>query len=266
MNMFLNAVLVGLVAVFCMLDSRLLGRLNFEQPLVGATLVGIVLGDPATGLAVGAATELVSMGLVSVGAAVPPDMVLGGIVASAFACLTGASAETAMTIAIPVAVLGQLLGIVFRSIIAALTHVADAAIEDGKFRTAYYMHIVAGTALYSLMYFIPVFVAVYVGTDIVQAVVDLIPEWLSNGLNVSSKILTAYGLALLLSLMIKKGMTIFLLLGFLLASYLGLSVIAVSALGVILAFILMDLKFGKGDGAAIAAADSDYDPLEDDDE
>ena len=56
MNMFLNAVLVGLVAVFCMLDSRLLGRLNFEQPLVGATLVGIVLGDPATGLAVGAAT------------------------------------------------------------------------------------------------------------------------------------------------------------------------------------------------------------------
>ena len=58
----------------------------------------------------------------------------------------------------------------------------------------------------------------------------------------------------------------FLLLGFLLASYLGLSVIAVSALGVILALILMDLKFGKGDGAVLAAADPDYDPLEDDDE
>ena len=113
MNSLVSAILVGLVAVFCMLDSRLLGRLNFEQPLVGATLVGLVLGDPATGLAVGAATELVSMGLVAVGAAVPPDMVLGGIVAAAFACLTDASVETAMTIAIPIAVLGQLLGIVF---------------------------------------------------------------------------------------------------------------------------------------------------------
>lgn len=220
MNTFVSAVLVGLVSVFCMLDSRLLGRLNFEQPLVGATLVGIVLGDPATGLAVGAATELVSMGLVSVGAAVPPEMVLGGIVAAAFACLTGASVETAMTIAIPVAVLGQLLGIVFRSIIAAFTHVADMAIEDGKFKTAYRMHIVAGTVLYSLMYFLPVFLAVFLGAGIVQTIVDLIPGWLSAGLNVSSKILTAYGLALLLSLMIKKDMTIFLMLGFLLASYL----------------------------------------------
>lgn len=264
MSTFVSAILVGLVAVFCMLDSRLLGRLNFEQPLVGATLVGLVLGDPATGLAVGAATELVSMGLVSVGAAVPPDMVLGGIVASAFACLTGASAETAMTIAIPVAVLGQLLGIVFRSAIAVLSHVADSAIERGQFKVASRMHIVAGTILYSLMYFIPVFVAVYAGTDIVQYVVDLIPEWLSDGLNVASKVLTAYGLALLLSLMLKKGMTVFLMLGFLLASYLGLSVIAASALGVVLALILMDLKFGRGDAPEAALADSDYDPLEDD--
>ena len=42
MNTFISAVLVGLVGVFCMWDSRLLGRLNFEQPLVGATLVGLL--------------------------------------------------------------------------------------------------------------------------------------------------------------------------------------------------------------------------------
>lgn len=51
MNTFISAVLVGLVGVFCMWDSRLLGRLNFEQPLVGATLVGLLLGDVPTGLA-----------------------------------------------------------------------------------------------------------------------------------------------------------------------------------------------------------------------
>ena len=268
MDTLVSAILVGLVGVFCMWDSRLLGRLNFEQPLIGATLVGVILGDVPTGLAVGAAVELVSMGLVQVGAAVPPDMVLGGIVASAFACLTGASAETAMTIAIPVAVLGQLLGIVFRSIIAALTHVADSAIDAGKFKTAYRMHIVAGSALYALMYFIPIFAAVYVGTDAVQAVVDMIPGWLSTGLNVSSKILTAYGLALLLSMMLNKGMTAFLFLGFMLASYLKLSVMAVAIFGVLIALILSALKFA-GNGTALATAggtDSGYDPLEDDEE
>lgn len=267
MDTFISALLVGLVGVFCMWDSRLLGRLNFEQPLIGATLVGFILGDVQTGLAVGAAVELVSMGLVQVGAAVPPDMVLGGIVASAFACLTGATAETAMTIAIPVAVLGQLLGIVFRSIIAALTHVADAEIEKGQFKKAYRLHIVAGSALYALMYFIPIFIAVYVGTDVVQAVVNLIPEWITNGLNVASKILTAYGLALLLSMMLNRGMTVFLALGFLLASYLGLSVISVSLFGAVLAFILVGFKFGLGmKTLAVSNADSDYDPLEDDDE
>lgn len=253
-----------------MLDSRLLGRLNFEQPLVGATLVGVVLGDPMMGLAVGAAAELVSMGLVSVGAAVPADMVLGSIIASAFACLTGVSAETAMTIAVPVAVLGQLLGIVFRSVIAVLTHVADAAIEEGKFVKAQHLHIVVGTILYSLMYFTPTFFAILLGTDLVQSVVNLIPGWLTTGLNVSTKLLTAYGLALLLSLSLKKGMGAFLFIGFLLAAYLKLSVIAVSALGVAAAVVLTDLKFGRhangnGGTAALAASD-DYDPLEDDDE
>lgn len=265
MNSLVSAILVGLVAVFCMLDSRLLGRMNFEQPLVGATLVGFALGDPGTGLAVGAATELVSMGLVSVGAAVPPDMVLGGIVAAAFACLTDASVETAMTIAIPIAVLGQLLGIVFRSVIAVLTHRADAAIAQGKFKTATNMHIVVGTILYSLMYFLPVFFAVLLGTDAVQAVVNLIPEWLSTGLNVSAMLLTAYGLALLLSLMLNKKMAAFLFLGFLLSSYLELSVTAVSLIAVCLAVVLLGVKYHDGNArVATAPADPDYDPLEDD--
>lgn len=169
-----------------------------------------------------------------------------------------------MTIAIPVAVLGQLLGIVFRSIIAALTHVADASIEEGKFKKAYRMHIVAGTVLYSLMYFIPIFAAVYVGTDVVQMIVDMIPAWITDGLNVASKILTAYGLALLLSMMLNKGMTPFLFLGFMLASYLGLSVIAVSIFGVILAVVLMGIKYSGNGALAGAGAGADYDPLEDD--
>lgn len=114
------------------------------------------------------------------------------------------------------------------------------------------------------MYFIPIFIAVYAGADAVQAIVNVIPAWLTSGLNVASKLLTAYGLALLLSLMLNKGMIAFLFLGFMLASYLQLSVIAVSGFGVILAVILASLHGGTPGLATAVAPDVDYDPLEDD--
>ncbi len=48
--MFVTALLLGLVGVFCILDSRILGRMNFERPLITCTIVGALLGDLQTGL------------------------------------------------------------------------------------------------------------------------------------------------------------------------------------------------------------------------
>ena len=56
--MFSTACILGIIGVICILDSRLLGRLNLERPLVTSTLVGLALGDVQTGLAVG---ELLSL-------------------------------------------------------------------------------------------------------------------------------------------------------------------------------------------------------------
>lgn len=60
--MLLNAILLGIIAVFGTMDSRMLGRTNFEQPLVMAALVGVALGDLTKGLIVGASLELIFMG------------------------------------------------------------------------------------------------------------------------------------------------------------------------------------------------------------
>ena len=260
------AIIVGLVGVFAMLDSRLLGRLNFEQPLITSAIVGVLLGNPAAGLASGATIELMSMGLVQVGAAVPPDMVMGGIIATTFSILTGSDPETAVAIAVPIAVLGQLLGVLFRTIIAGLGHKADAAIEQGKFKTATNYHIVWGTILYSLMYFVPIFLAVALGTDFVSAVVAAIPEWLTNGLNFAAKLLTAYGLALLLSMMANKSLMPFFFIGFFACAYLGIDVTGISIFGILIAIVMMQLKYGNKTQVATAGSsvDDDYDPLEDD--
>ncbi|MDT6891484.1 PTS sugar transporter subunit IIC, partial [Enterococcus faecium] len=123
--MLLKAILLGLVGVVAVIDSRLIGRQNIGRPLILSTLAGLVLGDLHTGIVLGASLELISMGFVSIGAAGPPNMQLGSIIATAFAILTNSSTETALTIAIPVAVAGEFMSIIMRMIIAQFGHAAD---------------------------------------------------------------------------------------------------------------------------------------------
>ncbi|NSV63205.1 PTS sugar transporter subunit IIC [Enterococcus faecalis] len=243
--MFFQSIALGLIGVFCILDSRVLGRLNFERPLIVSTLVGLVLGDLEKGLMVGASLELMSLGLVNIGAAAPPDMIMASIIATAFAILSGSNAETALTIAIPISVLGQMLGILMRTVLSNLTHHADVLIAEGKFGRARQIHIVYGVVLYSLMYFIPIFLAIYFGTDLVKSIVDSIPKWLTDGLTLASKILPAYGFALLLQTMLTKKMIPFLLLGFLITAYSGLSITGIAAFACIVAFVMAQVNFGR---------------------
>lgn len=91
--MLTKAILLGIISVFGVMDSRMLGRTNFEQPLVMGALVGIALGDLTKGLIVGASLELIFMGIVNIGAAAPPDLVLGSVMATAFAILSHTNAQ-----------------------------------------------------------------------------------------------------------------------------------------------------------------------------
>lgn len=253
--MLVQSIVLGLIGVFVMLDSRILGRLNFERPLIVGTLVGLALGDLEKGLLVGASTELISLGVVQVGAAVPADMTLGAVIATAFAILSGSNAETALTIAIPIAILGQLLGILMRTVLASLTHRADSLIEEGKFKRVQHIHIVWGTILYSLMYFVPIFLAIYFGTDLVKSIVDAIPEWITDGLSLASKLLPAYGFALLLQTMLSKKMMPFLVLGFLITAYSGLGITGVALFAGIVAFVMYQIEANKSGGSGGGSAE-----------
>ena len=254
--MLVQAISLGCIGVFCILDSRLLGRMNFERPLIVSTLVGLVLGALEKGLMVGASLELMSLGLVNIGAAAPPDMNMASIIATAFAILSNANAETALTIAIPISVLGQMIGILLRTVLSNFSHRADTLIKEAKYRQARRIHILLGPILYSSMYFIPIFLAIYLGTDLVKQIVNTIPEWLTNGLTLASKILPAYGFALLLNTMLTNKLVPFLLLGFLITAYSGLSIIGIAAFACILAVLLSEVKFSKNQQAVV-------DPLDD---
>lgn len=64
--------LVALVAALVYMESRIGGQHMLDRPIIIGPLVGVILGDPVTGLIVGGSLELVWMGLVGIGTSTPP--------------------------------------------------------------------------------------------------------------------------------------------------------------------------------------------------
>lgn len=114
--MLLQAFLVGLAAAIGQSDY-LLGTAMVERPIVLGAIVGIFLGVIPTGVIVGFQLELAFMGVWQVGAAVPPNVIVGSVLGTAFAITMGAGPETALTIAMPTAVLAGMFDSLMYSVV-----------------------------------------------------------------------------------------------------------------------------------------------------
>ena len=73
--------------------------------------------------------------------------------------------------------------------------------------------------------------------DAVKAVVEVIPKQLITGLSVAGGLLPAIGFAMILSVMIKKEVTSYVLLGYVCVAYLQLPVMGVALVGLVFALI-----------------------------
>lgn len=257
--MLLQSILIGLVAVFMLLDSRMLGRLNFERPLITCTIVGLIMGDLKTGLLVGAQMEMITLGMMSIGAS-GVDMNLGSITGCALVISSGASIETALTIAVPMTMLDSLITTVADVVRIQLCHVADHYVEVGNYNMAKKTHIVFGPLSYFIPKFFTVFLAVYFGNDVIQAIVNSVPEFVMNGVTLGANLISFFGFALLLSTMINKKTAVFFFLGFVIAAYSGLGLTAIAVISIVVAVVLYQIKYG--DGSKLQAAGADIDELD----
>ena len=81
--------LLALVAGALALDTTAAFQLMVSQPLVAGSIAGLVVGDPALGVAVGATLQLVWLGSLPVGAAPFPDVAPATVVGVGLAYLLG---------------------------------------------------------------------------------------------------------------------------------------------------------------------------------
>ena len=70
--MLVQAVLIGFIAMFVTFEWMLGTNLG-SRPIITGVLVGLALGDLETGIILGATLEMVFIGSITLGAAVPRD-------------------------------------------------------------------------------------------------------------------------------------------------------------------------------------------------
>ena len=228
------------------------------RPIVVSPLIGAILGDLETGVKIGATLELMFMGAIQVGAAVPPDVLVGAGLGTAFAIMSGNGAEVALTLALPIAVLAQTIKVALFIVRSWFMDLAMKLAKDANIRGLHLLNL-GGLLLQSLMYFTVAFVAILFGSDVVSAFVDNIPEVIMNGLTIAGGLLPAVGFALLLQPMMTGKNAIYFLFGFVLLAYLQLPVLAITILGVVVAFIVT--YENKKMETVISIADSEEEDL-----
>lgn len=255
----LQAILLGLVAMIGNAEY-LFGTSLLSRPIVMGALTGIVLGDIPTGVSLGATLELAFMGAFSIGASIPPEMISGTVLGTAFAITTGAGPETALTVGLPVAslvLIAKNIGMVF--ILPPFVHKADDYAKQGNMRGVALMHYLGGFFGVNLIIGLCVGFGFYAGGPAVNTLLKMIPDWVNNGLQITMGLLPAIGFGLLLKMIMNKEIACFFILGFALAVYLKIPTTGIAIFGAIIALVLTQMKANTASLSVQREVDEDDD-------
>ena len=257
----ISIILVFIVAFLAGVEG-ILDEFEFHQPLVACTLIGLVTGHLPECLILGGSLQMIALGWANIGAAVSPDAALAAVASAIILVLGGQGTkgvDTAIAVAVPLAVAGLFLTMVVRTISVAVVHQMDRAAETANFRMiAVWQHI--AIALPGLRIAIPAMSLFFIPANVVQGFLQSMPAWLTDGMSIGGGMVVAVGYAMVINMMATPEVWPFLIIGFCLAAIGDLTLIALGAIGICIALIY--LKLSENTGVAGAAAGTG-DPLGD---
>ena len=217
------------------------GYFTLYRPLIGGTIVGLILGDVQGGMAFGAALNAVHLGFISTGGSLPSDLVTAGYIGTALALVSGMDVDAALAaFGIPLGILGGFLWFGRMTLGSVFPHWADARAARGDARGVAAVNLWAGQGLLLLFYAVPTYVIVYYGQRGIEHVLALIPNALIGALSVVGGMLPAVGIGLLLRSMGKGRLIAYFVIGFILSTYLDLPVLVIALLGAAAAWLAAD--------------------------
>ena len=122
---------------------------------------------------------------------------------------------------------------------------ADKYADEAEINKFIRLNIIT-TAIVAITYGIVVFLCAYLAQDAMQALVKSMPVWLTHGFGIAGGILPAVGFGMLLKVMLKGEFIPFLIIGFVVASFLPFSnLLPVAVIGLALALIIFNIDKDK---------------------
>lgn len=250
-----QGLLLLLVGFVCGLD-QVWEAFYWFRPMVVAFFAGIVLGDVQLGVECGAVAELSYLGLLTVGGTVPPDPLMAGMMTVVLAYTSGVSADTAVGLSLPFALLAQWLGIFFNTVYVYIAHKCDEYAAEANVK-AFNRIVMAGLFIRAATTGVVVFLCSYALQGPIQTFVNAFPTWLTDGLEIAGSMLPAVGLGMLLMVMLKSDNIAYLLLGFIMATFLDMpNVLPVAIVGGCLAWINYSHQKKEEEALQLASANS----------
>lgn len=243
MQLLVLAIVMGLINwVHKMEIGYNTGYVLSEIPIVSGFLAGIICGDMVQGLIIGGTIQLIYIGIITPGGNFPTDSAIAGCCVAPIALMTGMKASVAITLAVPVGLLGVFLINLRKTIAIRFVHKADEYAKEGNTKGIFRCATIYPAILNFFVAFLPVFIVVYFGSGVIDVVLKYIPETVMHGLEVAGGMLPALGFALIMHMIGKPRYIVFMILGYFIMRMTSWSNIILAIFGVCLAFIVIMLK------------------------
>ncbi len=168
-----TALIVSLAYWVLILVYRFFANSMADQPIFVGPIIGLLLGDVMTGVAIGAALQIIYLGVVNVGGAQSTDTLYATCMAVALCIATGIPEEAAITLGIALGYIGLVMLQVTRIFFAFCAPWLDKVAETGdrrKYDRAYLVHIIIGYGFGA----VTMFIALAAGADATQTFVTVI--------------------------------------------------------------------------------------------
>ena len=225
-------VIAGVAGIESVLDEW-----QWHRPLLASTLIGLVLGDLSTGLAVGATLELIALGWMNIGAAQSPDTALASVIATVLAVRGGHDVTQAIAISVPLAVAGNLLTVLVRTITVYFQHLGDRISPRHSRHYLGWLNFLA-LSLQALRVAIPAALfTLFVSPPMIMKLFQFLPKFLTDGFTAASGFIVVVGYAMVMRSLEVGVLMPYFFLGFLIADFSKITLVGAGILAMALAYL-----------------------------
>lgn len=222
-----------------------------------AVPIGLIMGDLPNAMIIGASLQMIYLGAIAPGGTLPSDEALAACIAIPLALEANLEPGIAVTLAVPIGLLGVLIDNLKRTYHSYFIHLADKAVEENNLkkmrRAEFWYPLIVSVPLRV----VPAALALAFGVDAVTAFLNSIPAWATNGLSVAGGLLPALGFAVTIMVIGKKKLLPYFIIGFAIVAYSGINTIGVAVFAICIALLQGNFVQSDETDRALSFADGE---------